>query len=438
MSHHSIPLLGLALGSSVVVLALAGCGQQVRTADGPPVSLSAFIGPAGTVASDAGAVAAAGTAARGSAGGAAGVAGDVAAGGQGGSQAGSMNAGAAANGGGGVPAGPLPPVATIEPGDRLVVDAMVGQINGRPIFADEFFAPIADQLQAIARQAESRAAYFQAAGEVVANELRRLVDESLLLAEANSSLSIEESQGLRFFFQDVQAREAARLGASREESERRLLEEENLTLDEKARRTVDEQLVLRLIRERIAPRITVSTREIEREYRRRYDEFNPPPRTTLKRLRISNRNAEAVVAFERGIASGSSFEDVAESLVGERGVAYDDFGTYDLPPNELAGGDFAEAIQPFLTDFERPGDWSGPLKLSSSQLWFHVSAVETPEGQSLYETEVWRTLEIGIRQRKERGEQARYLGELRSGVAEESQRMLEKLAAIALERYGPR
>ena len=47
----------------------------------------------------------------------------------------------------------------MEPGERTVVDSMVGQVNGQPIFADAFFDPIEDERR-VNRGFENREALF--------------------------------------------------------------------------------------------------------------------------------------------------------------------------------------------------------------------------------------------------------------------------------------
>jgi len=57
-----------------------------------------------------------------------------------------------------------------EPGTRIIVDSLVGQVNGRPIYADTFFQPIRDQLRAIARRTTQRE-FLEQAQEVITQHL---------------------------------------------------------------------------------------------------------------------------------------------------------------------------------------------------------------------------------------------------------------------------
>src|SRR5690606_24358883 len=68
-----------------------------------------------------------------------------------------------------------------------------------------------------------------------------------------------------------------------------------------------------LIRERElewARRVHVSSDEVELEYQRRRDEFNPDPRAIFRRIRIAASNEEAIQRIEQRLDAGETFETV--------------------------------------------------------------------------------------------------------------------------------
>ena len=76
----------------------------------------------------------------------------------------------------------------IDPGQTWPVEGLVGQVNGRPVFADAFFNPIEDRLIAIAAMPD-RAEARRALVAVVSREFKETVDSELVVADAESQLS---------------------------------------------------------------------------------------------------------------------------------------------------------------------------------------------------------------------------------------------------------
>ena len=66
------------------------------------------------------------------------------------------------------------------------VDAMVGQVNGKPIYASTVFESIFEQLAALGRSLP-RAEFRQRAGQLIEARLGQIVTDALILGEAESS-----------------------------------------------------------------------------------------------------------------------------------------------------------------------------------------------------------------------------------------------------------
>ena len=83
----------------------------------------------------------------------------------------------------------------LEPGQSWPVEGLVGQVNGRPVFANAFLDPIADRLlsaAALRDRVEGRRVFV----ELVRLSFKDLVDNELIVADAESKLSPEQQQGL--------------------------------------------------------------------------------------------------------------------------------------------------------------------------------------------------------------------------------------------------
>ena len=70
-----------------------------------------------------------------------------------------------------------------QPGDRALVDSLIGQINGRPIFADDILLPIEDQLIAESRKSASPDEFARRAQVIVFEWMQSFVISELFLAE---------------------------------------------------------------------------------------------------------------------------------------------------------------------------------------------------------------------------------------------------------------
>ena len=84
----------------------------------------------------------------------------------------------------------------IAPGESVIVDSLIGQVNGRPIYADEVLGPIVDQLNAEYASLPWRE--FQGVLiRLVRTQLQELILNELYLSEARAGLSADEQTGLR-------------------------------------------------------------------------------------------------------------------------------------------------------------------------------------------------------------------------------------------------
>jgi hypothetical protein len=315
------------------------------------------------------------------------------------------------------------------------VESLVGQVNGRPIFADAFFEPIEARLLRIAAM-DNRAEARRGVVELVRARFEELIDSELVIAEAESGLSLEQKQGLFGWLLDLREEEIARRGGSLASAEQSVLEEQGLSLEEFMSRRRDMALASDLLRRKIEPRVIVSWREIELEYRRREAEFNPPATVRLGRIRLSERSdgRERIEEVRAKFAAGEGFAAVAASL----GLA--DAGFWlELPwgPEGVAGLELADDLRSSLEGVE-VGDAGRPIERSGSVIWLGILAVDRPPGLSLFDPMVQLSLQESLRARRFAVEQRRYLQSLRRRwVSEDIGKMRERLIAIAVDRYLP-
>ncbi len=320
----------------------------------------------------------------------------------------------------------------VRPGDTVIVDSLVGHVNGRPIFADEFLEPIEDRLQ--------RAAEEQRGGDLnrtflrIINEwLRETVLNELILAESEASLSEQEQMGLFAMLDRVYDEEIRKGGGTKSGAERRR-QREGDGLDQYLGKQKDLVLIDHIRMAKIQPRVVVTWRDIEREYQRRYADFNPAATVTLARIRIDTETEAALIEdVTRRLAAGESFAVIAEEL------GFRDGGR--LKPLEAGPGGITDIeVSPVMKEALAglvAGDTSPPFQLGSGTLWLHVVGLEQPRSLSIYDPGVQLGLRNAIHAHRSQVEWERYIDSLlQEGIHDDLEEMAERLFDIAMTRYG--
>lgn len=324
-----------------------------------------------------------------------------------------------------------------QPGDRLLVESLVGQVNGRPIFADRFLGEMEDELRALARRS-GRREFVEGAARLITDRLQIVVLNALFLADAEASLTPEEQVGLRGWLE--QTREvvtARRGGGSVERAQREIQAEAGESLDAYLERIRDSELIRKLFRERIEPRVIVSWRDVERAYERRIGEFLPPAVVSLGRIRIpsAGREAEIRAITQRLHEAREPFLEVAESLGPGQGF-WERFPAPDGALDAIAFQD--EGLTRAVRSLSAVGDVTPPIAVGPFTWWVAILEIERPEGRSLYDARVQRLLTAELQRVRRFEEQDRYSDMLlRRGIYDPRGVMAQRLLEIAVRRYAP-
>ncbi len=324
----------------------------------------------------------------------------------------------------------------ILPGQVFLLDSLVGQINGRPVYADAFFEPIEDELIAASERSTTSRQYAQEAIAIVTERLRQVVLDELFLAEAESNLTTEQQQGIRYWLRELREGIVSSVGGgTAAKAESRLQERESMSVDEYVDSIRAQALTSQLWNQKIESRVVVSWRDIEREYERRYEEFNPPATASLSRIRLkTERQAEEIEQVKTQLAAGVDFAVVAESAGMADGGKWFDI---EMGENGLGESDLSEDFKARITDL-RVGETSESFAVGTSTWWVHVTEINEAEQHDIYDPKVQRLLMEELRRRRQEEEQARYVGTLmEGGIYDEINAMAERLLRIAIFRYGP-
>lgn len=296
-------------------------------------------------------------------------------------------------------AGPpeIDPAIPLDDASPVLVDELVGEINGQPIFANAFLAGLGT-LRAIETTFQrdnggrlpSDADWRREAERIILAELNRLITDELISAESYRTLDVPE-QNLRRFLEALRQNEVSLRGGSAAAADRTIQEETGLSTDELIEARGDEVVLMQHLRSFNAG-ISVSPRDIERYYLTHPKEFNPDPTIAFRMIWVSVDDTAAVERVSQALldaAPGDKTKVFAE--LGAEGI------NRFMPST---GGLFETAFtgelkdQAFLNPDElnqllvnlQPGEVAGPIEHGGSMKWVSLERV-TRIGISLYDAQ---------------------------------------------------
>jgi hypothetical protein len=334
--------------------------------------------------------------------------------------------------------GPAAVTSSAEVGRAWPVEGLVGQINGRPVFADEFLQPLESRLKEFAAmpdRVQGRMGFLRLVGE----RFDAFVDNELVISESESQLSEGQRQGLFAWLRSMQETEIAERGGNRAAAEESLREDLGMSIDEFLAQRKDEALAATILQRKVRPRTIVAWRDLEQEYRRRANEFAPPPTVLIGRIRLGSEADAAKVAKVRELAAaGRTMVEIA----GEIGIAPEAlvWQTYQLPP----GVALEPGIETFpLADTVKEklrglaiGAPSEPIEQRGFTVWLAILGVDAPEAKSIYDPEVQLFLRSVVSGERAGIERFRYIRSLRSRwVTDDIDEIESRLVQVALDRY---
>lgn len=318
----------------------------------------------------------------------------------------------------------------------VLIDAKVGDINGRAVYASKFFADMADRLRAEART-KPRDRWLQDTEREIARKLNDQIQEELLRAEAIASLpDAQRETGLRNMMNTLrQERVRKGGGGSAAQAERSLRDETGMDIDAYVRRQGDRELIRYQLHKRVQSRVHISWREIKQEFERRYGEFNPAPTARFIWIRIRDSRTDDIAFIEAELAAGTDFRDLA--ALPANGYQPDKGGVYDRQfEGDFASGRFfvSDALNAAAVGLTA-GAWTGPVRADGFVSWVMLSAVDRIQ-TPLYDAQLLIQRERFDQQRDIELEE--YITRLRErGSFSDVSDMTRRLLAIAAERYLP-
>lgn len=316
-----------------------------------------------------------------------------------------------------------------------LVQAKVGDINGRPIYAMDFLAPMADRLQAEAKK-ETPAKWMKFAEEEIRRELDAQIENELLVAEARESLTPEQRQGFFAFLEDMRANLYSENRGSRAAANKRLFDTEGVNEEQWLKSREEQALIRHQLSEQIDSKTVVSWREIRQAYELHYDRWNPPPTAHFNIIRVSDSKADTVERVTSALDRGESFLTLAAS-----------------PDNEWKRADAGHEARRFKGEFNKaeffgpeklneaarslePGQWAGPVPWGATSTWVFLERIDR-RSLSLFQAQL--QIERTIREAKSTYRRKKYVERMKAQASiTDVDEMTRRLLAIAAERYLPR
>lgn len=352
-------------------------------------------------------------------------------------------AAAPSDGASGLPTSPMAPgaammasSATASPaGPVALVDMKVGDINGKPVYANAFLDDMADQLRAETTRMR-REDWLRFTRGKIEDKLNREIRDELLRAEAIGNFTPEQKQGFFAFMKNVQERVQSQSQGSRAAAEERLETTEGLSLDQYMKRREQEELIGFQLREKIEKRVSVPWRDIRQEYERFFETFNPPPRATFRLVQIPAAKTEAVEAFGKRLAAGESFQTLAaDASLNTYKPATGGLEEREIKGDRAQGAFFGNEALNAAARTTAPGQVTGPITVGDNASWLFLESIER-KTRSLYDAQM--DIESVLKRRRTIEATDRYIAHLRERASISSTAdMTRQLLTVADGRFWP-
>ena len=349
--------------------------------------------------------------------------------------------------------------------ERLVgvpytVEALIGKVNGRPLYANSVLEEIADKIQAyIKREKPTQTEFMDFVFVTLYEEVLNLVKKDLLLSEANSGITPELAYGLFAVIGQMRKDLASTQGGSRSQMRRLTEEQEDVSVDSFLESNKEQILIEKLYNEKIWPNVNVTWRDIQRVFEKIHIEgFDSNLQVEELRIREVASNLktlplEAIPAASGSIvlgrikldigdpkieeatemfASGHSFLEVAVAVGAENDGVWQ---AYELKEGGVKNSVTSEIIaEGLLSSIEEDSLFARVTGKTHS--WFAI--LEFNEPISLYNRDIQIAVRNQLRSEQFFAEENRYLQTIwsKNGMLEVKE-MAARVANIAFQRYFP-
>jgi len=162
----------------------------------------------------------------------------------------------------------------------MAINALLGAINGRPLFVDDVIRPIDADLQRIARVAQTASGFRTQAREAIQKQIKQQVGDILIIKAAQDSLEEEDQKRVEMFMNktrnDLLSKNGGSTALTDEYYRARGSSFEKELSDLRRRATVD-----LFLRRTLYPRITITRKMLLDAYNASLAKFTQEPKVDL-------------------------------------------------------------------------------------------------------------------------------------------------------------
>ena len=318
-------------------------------------------------------------------------------------------------------------------GSGYTVNAMVGQVNGQPVYADEIFREIKLNGADLKRlgAGSSRQQFAAKAQELIRGTLQRRIENELVRAEAERELTDQRRRQIDHMIKENREKILALYGkGSRREADAAIRKEKGHGLDRELEMLREHLLIRGHIMNKIGFKVHVTQRDVLRYYQANPDEFGASP--TLVRVILVEDTAVAD-QVDKALADGADFEQVGRT----HSILYPEKGgllvrhTGRFSQFDATGW---EAVNQAIRQL-KPQDHTPRVRTESGH-WAWARLEQIGGGRKKLE-EVYLEIENKLQQQQIKQLQDDYRAELLERRPDVSvDRMIRQLMVVALTRYS--
>lgn len=322
----------------------------------------------------------------------------------------------------------------IESQPVYTIDAMVGQVNGRPVYANEIFKMIGvEQLTRLGEQ-RPRPEFRAELQKLITNTLRSHVTDSLIYADADRNLSKQERSGILVLLERQRQTLISEWGGGVPKlANEKMQRELGYGLEQELEYFRQRVMVSKYRRERIQPKVIVTRREIERYYEDNKDKYQKYPTVTLRLILI--RDEDKVKGAVEALKGGEDFEAVAKEYSDYKASSGglrdpDELKSPLSSYNELAWEPVNEAVRGL-----KEGEYAGPIETESGMVLVKVDELDEVEQKPM--KAIYKQIERELYGSKFNYESRKYLANLlRKGNFSPIDEMVNSLVEVGMSRFA--
>ena len=321
-------------------------------------------------------------------------------------------------------------VATPPPtGQAYSVNAMIGQVNGQPIYADKIFESVEAQLTRLGSDPDiPRDEFRYQTSLLLYGQLRHNIYETLVLGQAERDLTENDRAYIDSKLQEHRQELIRKWGrGSPILADSELREKKGRSLDQTLEDFRQQQVIGRYFAMKVWIKINISRRDIERYYYTHLEDYNPKP-GRLFRV-ITTDNPDDADKIDHLLTQAKPFAQVAAGELNQKNR--EDGGLYSKEPFT---GKLREPLNEALVKLQ-VGQTSPRIEDRRHFYWLYLESMASGKARPL--REVQQEIEAQLRVQAEKREEEAETDKLFTPDTSKSLvDMTTSMVDIAMSRYA--